>query len=74
MAELINLALGHGNLDYWIGLNDLAAEGNFTWIHHGDVLDTFSAWSMNEPDGGSDQNCVAMNAQNTFFWSDEDCR
>ena len=73
MAQIINLALDN-NLDYWIGLNDLEAEGDFKWVHHGDGLSTFNAWYTGQPDGGESQNCVAIKNENTYFWSDEDCR
>ena len=72
MAQIINLALDN-NLDYWIGLNDVETEGNFTWVHHGDGLSSFTAWSAVQPDGGDRQNCVAIKKENTYFWSDEDC-
>ena len=73
MAQIINLAL-EKNMDYWIGLSDIDAEDEFTWVKHGDGLTTFSAWSTSEPNGGEDQNCVAIKGENTYFWSDEDCR
>ena len=72
MAQIFNLAL-ENNFDYWIGLNDIEEEGEFTWTKHGDGLTDFSAWATSQPDGGETQNCVALKGENTYFWSDENC-
>ena len=43
------------------------------WGHSGDGVDAFHAWATTEPNGGEEQNCVAIKQGNTYFWSDEDC-
>jgi hypothetical protein len=45
------LASGQGNL--WLGLNDAAEEGSYTWISGEPV--TFTAWSPGEPNNQNDE-------------------
>jgi hypothetical protein len=64
-ALAVNLAAG----SYWIGANDIAAEGIFTW-NDGLVL-SYTNWRTNEPNNqGGNQNCVSVN--NTQ-WFDNNC-
>ena len=50
----------------YIGLNDLAVEGNYTWTS-GESL-SFSNWKPSQPDGGDAEDVVEMDAQG--FWYD----
>ena len=59
--------------NYWIGLTDIAQEGNWTW-ESGKLLDPgYTFWSTDEPNGDVAQNCVAIMDKNYHRWSDEFC-
>jgi len=43
---------------FWIGLNDIATEGDFVWS--GGCISSFRKWRINEPTGGGHaENCIA---------------
>ena len=59
-------------IDYWIGLNDVNNESNWEWVGSGDALTPqWDMWANAQPDGGNQENCVAVMADNSHFWSDE---
>lgn len=55
---------------FWIGLNDVAEEGNFVWSSGGHLghLD----WAPGEPNDYSKEDCVEVYAD-TWTWNDFDC-
>jgi hypothetical protein len=53
----------------WIGLNDVASEGNYTWAS-GDGA-TYRNWTVSEPTGTRSENCVVFDS--TGAWSDQAC-
>jgi len=55
----------------WLGANDLVSEGNWTWQSAGNVSN-FTNFSPGEPNGGVDENCLAM-TQDNGNWSDINC-
>ena len=58
--------------DFWVGATDVDSEGDFYWSTSGQAVE-FTAWSEGQPDGGTNQNCVASTLEHYYFWSDEDC-
>ncbi|XP_075715664.1 hepatic lectin-like [Rhinoderma darwinii] len=38
-----------GNTPYWIGLNDIEEEGNWTWVDGTDYKSSYKSWMPNEP-------------------------
>ncbi|XP_070184585.1 uncharacterized protein, partial [Littorina saxatilis] len=56
----------------WIGLNDIAKEGSFTWVDGSPV--TFSFWAPGQPGFfGSLEDCVAMDMRDGGHWYDYLC-
>ncbi|XP_047737363.1 macrophage mannose receptor 1 isoform X2 [Hyalella azteca] len=62
---------------YWIGIHDHEAEGIFRFTDGTLAPLTTPLWGFTndtmEPNGGLDENCVAMIAADDFFLHDEDC-
>ena len=56
--------------NFWIGLNDIAHEGMFTWRNGRSMR--FSNWADGEHNGGTAENCVEMKA-GTGEWNDVGC-
>jgi len=60
-------------LNYWIGLTDLAKEGTFVW--GSDYSEpVYTSWLLDQPNGDGD--CVERAAANGgygFHWADCDC-
>ena len=55
----------------WIGLNDIHVEGSFRWASGAPV--TYTRWAGGEPNGGTNENAVAMwapNQPNASYWLD----
>jgi len=62
---------------WWIGANDIANEGQFSWDNSGDSLE-FDAWNNNNPDdwqevGGEDCAALICKNKNKCFWNDIPC-
>ena len=64
-----------GNLDTWIGGNDINAEGTFVW-EDGTAFN-FTAWATGEPNnanGSFQEDCVIIaGARTTKLWDDRPC-
>merc|ERR1739836_52739 len=66
---------------YWIGLSDLAAEGEFVWQHSYSPVGGYTNWLPRQPDNGNgnlEQDCVNLWQHNWFNfdqwgWDDENC-
>jgi hypothetical protein len=57
--------------DYWLGLNDKATEGQWTWESGQNV--SYTKWRPGEPDNNSDADCVLMDSRFDWNWSDKPC-
>ncbi len=53
--------------DSWIGMSDLAAEGNYVWVNGS--ASTYRKWDLLEPTDTITQNCVRL----SISWYDTDC-
>jgi hypothetical protein len=54
----------------WIGLNDIALEGNWVWVTAEPV--TYTHWATGEPDNNSGvQHCLVMASSGE--WTDDEC-
>lgn len=53
----------------WIGLSDGESEGSWTWVD-GTGLGEWKNWAENEPNGGSQENCVELSGSG---WNDKIC-
>lgn len=65
--------LGGPTARVWIGLNDLAFEGQFEWVNGVNV--TYTNWELNQPNNDQGQeNCVAFPGPNSLDqWDDANC-
>jgi len=55
--------------EVWIGLSDLAAEGQFVW-NDGKPI-TWSSWASGQPNNGNDSDCVRLRPDGK--WDDRVC-
>ena len=57
----------------WIGLDDLAVEGEFRWGSA--ALLKWSNWrtATGQPNNGGDQDCAAVLIRHGMKWADESC-
>ena len=55
----------------WIGLADLAVEGEFRW-GSGALLE-WTHWRSIQPDNAGDQDCVAAVRNDGLRWADDKC-
>ena len=56
----------------WIGLNDIATEGLFTWVDGS--LDKFRYWAKKQPNDFRGEDCVhTLGAVHGYTWNDVDC-
>ncbi|XP_037932878.1 C-type lectin 37Da-like [Teleopsis dalmanni] len=70
------LSKGYGENDwFWIAGNDLAQEGNFSWVSNGEKM-TFANWSQGQPDNnGGIEDCVHLwLREGQFKMNDWQCR
>ena len=52
--------LSIGNTHFWIGVNDIASEGNWVWMNGERASSSELIWSSGQPDGGRIENCVIV--------------
>lgn len=57
-------ALAH----YWLGATDSAAEGAWAWVT-GETF-AYANWNVGEPNGGTGENYLAMDARGGWSWND----
>nr|XP_026691220.1 galactose-specific lectin nattectin-like isoform X2 [Ciona intestinalis] len=66
-----------GNRSAWIGMNDIASEGNWVWIDNRKVIAGESDWAEFQPDNGGGivhrQNCGIMASYFQMHWDDVSC-
>ena len=56
----------------WIGLNDIATEGLFTWVDGS--LDKFRYWAKKQPNDFRGEDCVhTLGAGQGYKWNDVGC-
>jgi hypothetical protein len=66
----VTVAFGIQNADWWIGLNDRAAEDTFVWTD-GSPVD-FTQWGAGEPNNSGDEDCVHLSS-GSGDWNDLFC-
>ena len=57
--------------NYWLGLNDIDNEDDFEWGDGSALTNVYENWKVNNPDGGTGENCIRMN--NSGDWEDKPC-
>ena len=55
---------------FWIGINDLAAEGTFQYATGGDLV--YTNWNAGEPNNSGDEDCVEF-YNGLTAWNDRPC-
>jgi hypothetical protein len=70
LANFMRYKVGNAE-GFWIGLADIDEEGQFLWQNtaQDELPDSFEAWGVDQPDGESAENCVAVPEEDYFFWS-----
>ncbi|XP_069119941.1 perlucin-like [Argopecten irradians] len=60
---------------FWIGASDFIIEDQWRWLETGVSIGSTSFWAPGQPNGDTDQDCVAamVNASNTLVWKDYGC-
>jgi hypothetical protein len=72
-----NLDIGYAAYDYspeawWIGFNDRASEGHFTW--QSGLWSPFTMWNFGEPNNwGGNEDCATTNYPLIGWWNDSPC-
>ena len=62
----------HNGDKAWIGLNDIATEGLFSWVDG--CPDKFRYWAQNQPNDFRGEDCVhTLGAGHGYMWNDVDC-
>ncbi|XP_056322515.1 C-type lectin domain family 4 member E-like [Danio aesculapii] len=56
-----------GGAAVWIGLNDIVAEGTWTWVDGSALNNNLSFWASKEPNGLRTENC-AVSAEKVSEW------
>ncbi|KAF4077177.1 hypothetical protein AMELA_G00205040 [Ameiurus melas] len=67
----VSTQLGH-NI-FWIGLNDIASEGNWEWSDGSIYYPYLEYWSPGQPDNYDDEDCGQVNGNSNGRWNDEHC-
>merc|ERR1712062_755827 len=57
----------------WLGINDHMEEGQYVYSKSDEPI-IFENWVSGQPDGGTNQNCIAQDTGNTRTWRDIECR
>ena len=52
--------LSIGNTHFWIGVNDIASEGNWVWVNGERASSSELIWGSGQPNGGRNENCVVV--------------
>nr|XP_045620683.1 low affinity immunoglobulin epsilon Fc receptor-like isoform X2 [Procambarus clarkii] len=81
MYYLVRYILDNGldRAHYWIGGSDEGHEGDFLWTDGTNVKMGTPFWGdgvndqIQEPDGGTSQNCIVMTQNDHYFFFDSDC-
>ena len=62
----------HNGDKAWIGLNDIATEGLFSWVDG--CPDKFRYWAEKQPNDFRGQDCVhTLGARHGYTWNDVEC-
>ena len=62
----------HNGNKAWIGLNDIATEGLFTWVDGSPFR--FRYWALNQPSNFGVEHCVhTLGVAHGYMWNDVDC-
>lgn len=60
-----------GELNFYIGINDLATEGTFQYATGGDL--NYTNWSNGEPNNSGNEDCVQTRWDHGTKWNDISC-
>lgn len=60
-----------GPLDWFIGLEDLAQEGDYVWSDGSDP--NYFGWAVGEPNNVDNENCAELALEDGWGWNDTNC-
>lgn len=69
--NVVITALAAGDGAVWLGGTDASTEGFWVWVT-GESMG-FQNWGAGEPNGGTAENCMALDAGNSGAWDDRPC-
>ena len=60
-----------GPRDWFIGLEDLAQEGDYVWSDGSEP--NYFGWAVGEPNNVDDENCAELALEDSWGWNDTNC-
>ena len=54
--------------NFWIGVNDIASEGNWVWVNGERASSSELIWDSGQPNGNRSANCVVVNGYPAFYY------
>jgi len=57
---------------WWIGLNDIDEEGEFSWVNGDEVF--YTSWHDGEPNDSNGEDCTELKRFNNTNWNDVTCQ
>ena len=76
LVQRIKLIHGEagGDFHYWTNGNDKDVQNQWVWGHPGNQnIGNYTNWFIEDPNGGTIEDCIALHGYLNFKWSDRPC-